>query len=93
MLSNTNYHYADKAPWNDRIKLVNEKASAKLVGANMERWFTKDFRTRAPQAVARITELFLTTNPAGYIACCEAIRYMDCIADNQLIAWPTLVIV
>ena len=25
VLSNTNYHYADKAPWNDRIKLVNER--------------------------------------------------------------------
>ncbi|MGA6977335.1 MAG: 3-oxoadipate enol-lactonase [Pseudolabrys sp.] len=93
VLSNTNYHYADKAPWNDRIKLVNEKGLGELVGANMERWFTKDFRTRAPQAVARITELFLTTNPAGYIACCEAIRDMDFTASNPRIALPTLVIV
>jgi 3-oxoadipate enol-lactonase len=93
VLSNTNYHYADKAPWNDRIKLVKEKGLGGLVGPNMERWFTKDFRSRAPQAIARMTELFLTTKPAGYIACCEAIRDMDFTSSNPRIALPTLVIV
>jgi 3-oxoadipate enol-lactonase len=93
VLSNTNFHYADKAPWNDRIKLVREKGLSALVGANMERWFTKGFRERAPQAVARITEVFLATNPQGYIACCEAIRDMDFTASNPRIAAPTLVIV
>jgi 3-oxoadipate enol-lactonase len=93
VLSNTNYHYADKTPWNDRIKLVSEKGLGELVGPNMERWFTKDFRARAPQAIGRMTELFLTTKPAGYIACCEALRDMDFTSSNPRIALPTLVIV
>lgn len=93
VLSNTNYHYADKSPWNDRIKFVREKGLAQLVEPNMERWFTKEFRTRAPQAIARMKEIFLTTKPDGYIACCEAIRDMDFTASNPRVASPTLVIV
>jgi 3-oxoadipate enol-lactonase len=93
ILSNTNFHYADKTPWNDRIKLVREKGLGELVGTNMERWFTKDFRTRAPQAIARMTEAFLATNPVGYIASCEAIRDMDFTASNSSITASTLVIV
>ena len=44
VLSNTNFNYADKTPWSDRIKFVREKGLGELVGPNMERWFTKDFR-------------------------------------------------
>jgi 3-oxoadipate enol-lactonase len=93
ILSNTNYNYADKGPWNDRIKFVREKGLAELVEPNMERWFTKGFRERAPQTIARIREIFLQTDPAGYIACCEAIRDMDFTASNPRITVPTLVIV
>lgn len=93
VLSNTNFYYADKGPWADRIKFVQEKGLAQLVDPNMERWFTKEFCARAPQTMARMKEMFLATNPAGYIACCEAIRDMDFRATNARIAAPTLVIV
>ena len=93
VLSNTNFYYADKAPWADRIKFVQEKGLAQLVDPNMERWFTKEFRARAPQTIARMKEMFLATNLAGYIACCEAIRDMDFRATNARITAPTLVIV
>jgi 3-oxoadipate enol-lactonase len=93
VLSNTNFHYADKGPWNDRIKFVREKGLAQLVDPNMERWFTAGFRARAPQAIARMKEMFLATDPAGYIACCEAVRDMDFTASNPHITNPVLVIV
>jgi len=93
VLSNTNFYYADKGPWADRIKFVQEKGLAQLVDPNMERWFTKEFRARAPQTMARMKEMFLATNPAGYIACCEAIRDMDFRDSNSRITAPTLVIV
>ena len=93
ILSNTNYNYADKAPWNDRIKFVKEKGLAELVNPNMERWFTKEFRARAPQTIARMKEIFLTTKVPGYIACCEAIRDMNFTASNPRVSAPTLVIV
>ena len=93
ILSNTHYNYADKALWSDRIKMVQEKGLAPLVDPNMERWFTKGFRDREPQAIAKMKENFLATNPAGYVACCEAIRDMDFTASNPTIKAPTLVIV
>ncbi len=58
ILSNTHFNYADKQPWLDRIKLVEEKGLAPLVDPNMERWFTKGFRERAPEAIARMKEMF-----------------------------------
>jgi 3-oxoadipate enol-lactonase len=93
VIANTNFYYADKGPWADRIKFVQEKGLGDLVDLNMERWFTKGFRDRAPQAIARMTEMFTATNPAGYIACVEAIRDMDFRASNPRVTTPTLVIV
>jgi 3-oxoadipate enol-lactonase len=93
VLSNTHYHYADKTPWNDRIKIVQEKGLGALVDANMQRWFTEGFRQRSPQAIERMKSLFTGTDPKGYIACCEAIRDMDFRESNPRITAPTLVIV
>ena len=69
VLSNTHYYYADKAPWADRISSCAKRVSSELVDANMERWFTKGFRERAPQAIERMNEMFVATDPGGYIAC------------------------
>jgi 3-oxoadipate enol-lactonase len=93
VLANTNYYYADKGPWADRIKFVREKGLAPLVDANMERWFTKGFRERAPKTIERMTKIFLASNLDGYIACIEAVRDMDFRASNPRITAPTLVIV
>jgi 3-oxoadipate enol-lactonase len=93
ILSNTHYNYPDKTPWNDRIKFAREKGLAQLVDPNMERWFTKEFRERAPQTIARMKEIFLSTSLDGYIACCEAIREMNFTASNPTIKAPTMVIV
>jgi 3-oxoadipate enol-lactonase len=93
VLSNTNYHYADKQPWEDRIKFVKEKGLHALVGAQMERWFTKPFRDSADPAIDKIKEMFIATDPAGFIACCEAVRDMDFRQSTPRITAPTMVIV
>jgi 3-oxoadipate enol-lactonase len=93
VLANTNYYYADKGPWEERIKFVREKGLEPLVDANMERWFTKGFRERSPKAIAHMKQIFLGSNRDGYIACVEAIRDMDFRASNPRITAPTLVIV
>lgn len=92
ILSNTTCHYADKGPWNDRIKLVREKGVAPLVGGTMDRWFTKDFRDRNPQIIARLTQTLLVIPAEGYAGCCEAIRDMDHREALSKITAPTLVI-
>ncbi len=92
ILSNTTAHFPVKDPWNDRIRLVREKGLGALVDPNMERWFTKEFRERAPQTIARMKEMFVATPVEGYIGCCEAIRDMDHRPLLGKIAAPTLVI-
>lgn len=93
ILSNTNYYYDDKKPWDDRIRFLQNNPLEKLVDPNMERWFTAGFRAKAPQAIDRMKEIFLSSDKQGYMACCGAIRDMDFRASNASITAPTLVIV
>ena len=92
VITNTSAYFTDKAAWNERLKLVREKGIPAFAGPNMERWFTKDFRERAPQAVARIQAMFAATPLEGYVACGEAVRDMDHRELLPRIAAPTLVI-
>ena len=61
VLSNTSSFFPDKSIWEGRLKTVRDKGLAAIVDANMERWFTKEFRDHTPQAMARLREMFLTT--------------------------------
>ena len=92
ILSNTSSYFADKALWEGRLKTVREKGLAAIVDANMERWFTKEFRDRNPQAMARMREMFLATKSEGYIGCGEDIRDMDHRPLLAKVGAPTLVI-
>jgi 3-oxoadipate enol-lactonase len=92
VLSNTSSFFPDKSIWEGRLKTVRDKGLAAIVDANMERWFTEDFRERSPQAIAKMREMFLATKADGYIGCGEAIRDMDHRPLLPKISAPTLVI-
>jgi len=93
ILSNTHSYYADKTMWDDRIKFAREKGLAAAVEPTMERWFSKEFRERAPDAIDRMRKMFLATQVEGFLGCCAAIRNMDLRDTHARIAAPTLVIV
>jgi 3-oxoadipate enol-lactonase len=93
VLSNTHYYYADKQPWHDRIKFAKDNGLEKLSGPQMERWFTKEFRDRSPQAVSKVVTMFVATKLDGFIGCCEAVRDIDFRATTPTISAPTMVIV
>ncbi len=92
VLCNTSSYFADKKMWEDRLRFVREKGLAAIVAANMERWFTKEFRERDPKAIAWMSEMFVATPVAGYIACSEAVRDMDHRALLPKVAVPTMVL-
>ena len=92
ILSNTSAHFPDPTVWDARIKMVRDVGLAGIVDANMERWFTKGFRERASQTMAKMREMFVATNIEGYIGCGEAIRDMDHRPLLPRITTPTLVI-
>jgi 3-oxoadipate enol-lactonase len=93
VLSNTHYYYADKQPWHDRMKFAQDKGLAALSGPQMERWFTKEFRERSPQAVAKVVAMFTATNLDGFLGCCAAVRDMDFRASTPTITAPAMIIV
>jgi 3-oxoadipate enol-lactonase len=92
ILSNTSSYFPDKTAWEGRIKMVREKGLEGTVDANMERWFTKGFRERAPQAIEKMHKMFVATKVDGYVGCGEAIRDMDHRPLLPKIKTPTLVI-
>jgi 3-oxoadipate enol-lactonase len=93
VISNTHCYYDDKVPWNDRIRLVSEKGMIALADPMMERWFTQNFRERAPEKVARVRAMFMATPADGFIGCAQAVRDMDFRQSNTRIKTPTLVVV
>jgi 3-oxoadipate enol-lactonase len=93
ILSNTACYYPDKTSWNDRIKVVQEKGLGALVGPNMERWFTKEFRERAPDKLEWMSKMFLATDADGFLGCGMAVRDMDHRTLLPKIKAPTLVII
>ena len=92
ILCNTHYYYADKTPWNDRIKAAREKGMGALASAFMERWFTKDFRESNPQAIERMKAGVAATPVEGFAGCCTAGRDMDHRDLLGRIKAPTLII-
>ena len=72
---------------------AGQRLCAKLSGPQMERWFTKAFRERSPQAVDKVVAMFIATKLDGFVGCCEAVRDMDFRASTPTITAPTMVIV
>jgi 3-oxoadipate enol-lactonase len=93
VLSNTHYYYADKQFWNERIQYVRQHGLAPLSRPQMDRWFTKGFVERSPEAVDKVVGMFKATSLEGYLLCCEAVRDIDFRASTPTIGAPTLVIV
>src|SRR5215471_11333899 len=92
VLSNTAAYMGDKQIWNERFKTVRTGGMTAIADGTMERWFTKGFRERAPQAVARLKQMVLDTPVEGYIGCGEAVRDMDHREIIRNITAPTMVI-
>jgi 3-oxoadipate enol-lactonase len=92
VLSNTASKFGTPDVWAQRIETARTKGMAALVDATMERWFTAGFRAKSPKAVQDIRKVYLATNPAGFIACSEAIRDTDFQEAIRAIKKPVLVI-
>jgi 3-oxoadipate enol-lactonase len=92
VLANTATYLGPATAWDARINAVREGGVAAIAPAIIERWFTKEFREREPQVVARILEI-LWSNPAeGYAACAAAVRDMDLREEIKSVRAPVLVI-
>lgn len=92
ILCNTSPYMGGPEAWNARIELVTREGMAALADSILERWFTARFRQASPAVVERVRQMLLSTPPAGYAACCAAVRDMDLRPQVSTIIAPTLVV-
>lgn len=92
ILANTSARIGAPEVWKARIETVRAKGMAAIVPGVIERWFTPPFRAREPATVERIARMLHAAEPAGYVACCAAVRDVDLLDRLTGIAAPTLVI-
>jgi 3-oxoadipate enol-lactonase/4-carboxymuconolactone decarboxylase len=92
VLANTSPQFVPRANWETRIATVREKGMAAVVDVAMQRFFSAETLSKKNPAVASVRSVFLGTDPAGYIACCAALRDMDHTSLLGQIHTPTLVI-
>ncbi len=92
VLANTAPYMGPPAGWDARIEAVARGGMSAIANAVVERWFTPAFRKREPMMVAALLAMLLATPPAGYVACCAAIRDMDQRSTVSRIRAPTVVI-
>jgi 3-oxoadipate enol-lactonase len=92
VLANTSSCTGSPEVWDQRIATVRAQGMAAIVPGVIDRWFTKGFQERSPEAVERIAAMLHATDPEGYVACCAAVRDMDQREAIRSIRVPTLVI-
>jgi 3-oxoadipate enol-lactonase len=78
--------------WNTRIDIVRQGGMAAVVDGVLQRWYTSEFRSSAPQAIESTRQTLLKTSVEGYVACCAAVRDADMRETIAGIRVPTLII-
>jgi 3-oxoadipate enol-lactonase len=92
VVCNTAARIGTKETWDARIAAVRRDGMKPVAAAVIERWFTPEFRASSPDRVTRTQRMLETTPPAGYAACCAAVRDADLRDSVAQIKLPTLII-
>ena len=92
VLANTAAKLGTPDSWNERIRLAITGGMTGIADATIERWFSPAFTTRDAPRVEAIRDVLLGTDPAGYAACCAALRDMDLREALLGIDRPVLVV-
>lgn len=92
VLCNTTPFMPPRETWNTRIQTALTQGVEPLIEATLGRWFTPEFHRAHPEKVDKVRQMLRATRPAGYAACCAAIRDMDERESIRSISAKTLVI-
>jgi 3-oxoadipate enol-lactonase len=82
-----------KPLWDERVHTAETKGMEPLVESTLGRWFTAPFKERGGPVVESVRTMIRSTNPAGYIGCCQAISGLNLTDRIGAIRVPTLIIV
>ena len=94
VIANSTARYPDAARpmWAERIARVEQGGLAAIADAVMERYFSAAFRAGQAGAVDACRLRLLRTDPAGYVAGCQAVSEVDWLDLLHEVRCPTLVI-
>ncbi|MCU1361958.1 MAG: pcaD [Ilumatobacteraceae bacterium] len=92
VLANTAAELGNADAWQSRIDAVGVSGMTSIRDAVMGRWFAPGFADRHPARFTELCEVFDTTDPVGYAACCAALRDSDLRSEVGAITVPTLII-
>jgi 3-oxoadipate enol-lactonase len=92
VLANTSPRMANPQAMEDRRRLVLSRGMAAVSDAILGRFFTAATRAAGSPHAATVRATLLATDPAGYAACCAAVRDLDHRGILAGIRVPTLVI-
>ncbi|QXT41087.1 3-oxoadipate enol-lactonase [Gymnodinialimonas ceratoperidinii] len=68
-----------KEMWDGRIAAVEQGGLEAIVEGTLASWFTEDWRNANTERLAQVREMVLSNDPQGYIACCHALKELDCL--------------
>ncbi len=92
VLSNTAARIGSAESWNARIAAIQKDGFNAILPGVLDRWFTPAFHRSRPDLIAKTRAMLERTDPAGYIACCAALRDADFRNQISQIKIPVLVI-
>jgi 3-oxoadipate enol-lactonase len=81
-----------KGNWDTRIAAVTDGGLHAIVDGTLGSWLTEGWRNANPDRVADIRSMVLANDPAGYIACCHALKGLDYLRDLGHVSIPMLYI-
>lgn len=84
---------ANQNMWDDRIKTVEAGGTEAVADGSIGMWVSEDWRTANPKETAALREMITSTDPAGYIGCCQAIRELDYLRHLPKLTLPVLYVV
>ncbi len=77
VLSDTAARIGVTDTWNNRIAEVHQSGLEPIANGVLQRWFTPGFAAAHASLIARMKEMLLATDRAGYTASCAALRDAD----------------
>ncbi|WP_120634985.1 3-oxoadipate enol-lactonase [Ruegeria sp. EL01] len=92
VLCNTGTKIGESSAWNQRIDMVTDRGMDAIADTVIKRWFSNNFRTKAPDTVAGYRNMLTRTPAQGYVATCAAIRDADLTDTTKYIRVPTICI-
>lgn len=93
VLCDTAAKFGDAAAWDGRTAAIRQGGMAAIADGVMERWFSPGFFAQRPDDLAGWRNLFLRTDPAGYVATCATLRTADLSSVAGGISCPVQVVV